>query len=370
MPKRSGSAIAFVLLVAGLGCRAQQAEIDAASELPSAEPPRPTNRTGVVIYPAAPGSFVELTAEAAPALVSIRSTRKVVRGPGQLLPSGGDEHALGSGFLIDGHGHILTNDHVLADASELRVVTADGVEHLARVVGRDPKLDVALLAIDGAARMTALPLGDSDRAQVGEWVAALGDPFGHGATVSAGVLSGLQQLDAQSLIEPDEHRYRGYLQTDASIHAGNSGGPLLNMAGEVIGINTAVAPTAGRASPIGYAVPINRAKAILPQLKEAGHVTRAWLGIYVRPVTPELAQKLGLDAPRGAYVTGVYEGSPAARGGIERGDVVLQLNGTDVDHRNLPWLAATTPVGSRMELSLWRGKGPLHLQITAEKMPE
>lgn len=343
-------------------CRPKQAQEEPAPELEPAEP----SSDGPVefVYPGAPGSFVQLAEDVAPGIVSIRSTRKVLGGPADDIAGVEDDLALGTGFFIDTAGYILTNDHVIASSPEIRVRMHDGTEHAAIVAGRDPKLDIALLKIDESPRnIKALPLGDSERTRVGEWVMAVGDPFGMGASVSAGIVS----HKGGAPIGPTGEFHRAYLQTDANIHSGNSGGPLVDLKGDVIGINVAVS---SRGAKVGYAVPIDQAKRILPQLKIDGRVSRAWLGARVLPVTAGLARQLELERPTGAFVTEVIKNGPAARAGIQKNDVILKYDKRPVDEKSLAWIAATTGIGRRIEVVIWRDGGERHLEFTSEALKQ
>ncbi|RMH44747.1 MAG: PDZ domain-containing protein [Deltaproteobacteria bacterium] len=347
--------------VAVAACR--PAAAPAPADAPKADAGEPAHGAVEIVYPGAPGSFVALADEIAPGVVALRSTRTVVGGPADAFPGEDDPFALGSGFVIDGRGFILTNDHIVANAADIVARLHDGSDHRARVIGRDPNLDVALLQIDPVPGLRPLPLGDSDRLRRGEWVVAAGDAFGRGATMSAGIVSGVPAMPAGPL----SGRARAYLQTDARIHAGNSGGPLVDLRGEVVGINTLFDP---RQTAIGYALPINAAKRVLPQLRTDGVVKRAWLGAFVAPVTPEVAARVGLDRPRGAFVTNTVAGAPAAKAGLRRGDVILRFDGREVDERSLAWIAATAGIGRRVEVVVWRDGAERTLELVTEPLPE
>lgn len=320
-----------------------------------------------IVYPAAPGSFVEVIEDVGPSVVHIRSVTPVTGGPAEVVPGDGESHALGSGFVVDSAGHVLTNDHVVASAGQIEVVLADGTRLPARVIGRDAKLDVALLAVDGSpALMRPARLGDSGDLRTGEWVVALGNPFGDEVTAAAGIVSA-RGAGAADALAGQRVALGAFLRTDAAIDASNSGGPLVNLAGEVVGVATAIDRRAARG---GFAVPIDRAEEILPMLEESGRVTRAWLGVFVHPVSPGTATRLGLEAPTGALVSDVVAGGPAARAGVEPGDVILRWNGEPVDHRSLPWVAARAGIGRRITLGIWRSGDLRELELVAEKMPE
>jgi Do/DeqQ family serine protease len=269
--------------------------------------------------------------------------------------------SLGSGVIIDARGYILTNFHVVKGADEITVKLSSKKEYRGRTVGADPKTDLALVKIQPEAELTIARLGDSERLKVGEWAIAIGNPFGLDQTVTVGVISATGRADVGITT------YENFIQTDASINPGNSGGPLLNLRGEVIGINTAIV-AAGQG--IGFAIPINMVKQVVTQLLEKGKVVRGWLGISVQPVSPELAQSLGSTGTTGAVVTSVYPGSPAADAGLQQGDLILSFGGTPVDdYHHLQRLVADTDVGKTVTLHLLRKKQPLDLQTKIGEMP-
>jgi serine protease Do len=255
------------------------------------------------------------------------------------------QRSLGSGFIISPDGYILTNNHVVDGADEVKVTLADGRDFDATVEGADKKLDLALLKIKAGGDLPSAPLGDSDGIRVGEWVMAIGNPFGLEQTVTAGIVSAKGRVIGAG-------PYDDFIQTDASINPGNSGGPLFNAAGEVVGINTAI--IAGGQG-IGFATPVNAARSILPQLKSVGHVTRGWLGVTIQQMSDELATSFGLDKARGALVTDVVEDSPAAKAGIERGDVIVSFDGREIDEmHDLPRLVAVAGVDKLVKLEILR----------------
>ncbi len=257
----------------------------------------------------------------------------------QLVPS------LGTGFVISADGYIVTNNHVIEDVEKIKVKFNDGRELDATVVGRDPKTDIGLIKVESKDPLFALPLGDSESVRPGEWVVAIGNPFGLEHTVTAGIISAKHR-------NIEHGAYDDYIQTDAAINPGNSGGPLLNLSGEVIGINTAINP---RANTIGFAVPIDMAKAILPQLRASGHVTRGWLGVVIQGVSPEIAEELGLKETKGALVSKVIEDGPAAKAGIEKMDVIREFDGHPVEsYDDLPRIVASTPVNKKVEIEVVR----------------
>ena len=272
--------------------------------------------------------------------------------------------SLGSGFIIDTKGSILTNNHVVENADEIVVRLKDGTEHKAKVVGRDAKTDIALIEIHDAQNLQALPLGDSDILRVGQWVVAIGNPFGLESSVTAGIVSALSRHINQG-------PYDNFIQTDAAINPGNSGGPLLNTRGDVVGINTAIYSRSGGNIGIGFAIPINLAKDIVRQLKEKGKVTRGWLGVMIQKVTPEIAESLGLTDAKGALVADVVKDGPAEAAGIKQGDVITEFDGKPVTASDeLPLLVARTGVGKTVPLTLLRGKEKMTLQVRIDELKE
>jgi serine protease Do len=253
--------------------------------------------------------------------------------------------SLGSGFVISADGLVVTNNHVVSGVDRVRVVLSDGTEVDAEIVGQDPQTDLALIRLEPSEELHPLPLGDSDEILPGDWVVAIGNPFGLDHTVTVGIVSAKGRDIGQG-------PYDDYIQTDAAMNPGNSGGPLLNMRGEVVGINAAIRP---EANTIGFAVPINLAKEILPELREQGRVTRGWLGVGVQPLSAEIAAALGLDDTKGALVSQVHEGSPAEAAGIRRGDVIVGYRGAAIeDLRALPRAVSATEVGEDVEIELIR----------------
>jgi serine protease Do len=360
---------ALALLVVLAACRARPDETDAA---PATAPPvgDDAGRPARLLYPAAPGSFIELVRDARAGVGSIHAATPVKSGPAAMFPGApptSSDVALGTGFLVEvGGTHVLTNDHVIADVDQLSIVLVDGSEHKARVVGRDARLDLALLAID-APRLTTLHLGDSDEIEVGEWVVALGNPFGDEVTASAGIVSATGRDAPGSIVSGTTLGFRSYVQVDARIHRGNSGGPVLSTAGEVIGVAVA---TGDRPGELAFVIPSNRVRDALPQLKQYGRVQRSWAGLWGRPVTRELAEQLGLAKIAGALVTRTEPDSPAARAGVRAGDVVQTWNDRPVDHRSLPVLISNAPAGKPVKLTVWRDRAAIDLNLTPEPMPE
>ena len=295
-----------------------------------------------------PNSFADLAEEMSPAVVSIeiphterqeqmlrRFRGRVPRGPA----------SQGSGFTISSDGYIVTNDHVVKGADRVDVVFSDGARLSAKIVGTDTDTDLALLKVNAEGELPVAPLGNSDDIRVGDWVMAIGNPHGLDHSVTVGILSARGRRLGQI-------RYEDFLQTDASINRGNSGGPLIDMNGNVIGINSMMF---GGAENLGFAIPINMAKELLPQLRESGFVTRGWLGVQIQDVTPELAEQFGLDKPRGALVSQVFEDSPAAGANLKSGDIILEFNGHEIKvYQDLPARVAATPPGSRVSLVVMR----------------
>lgn len=318
--------------------------------------------------PAEAVAWVEVAEAVKPAVVNISITREGGPRVGRPFPPGdpfyefferffemperffgppGPVRSLGSGFIINPDGYIVTNNHVAQGASEITVKLGDGREFAARIVGRDPKTDLALLKID-ASGLPVVPLGDSSQLRVGEPVMAIGNPFGLQQTVTTGIVSATGRVIGGG-------PYDDFIQTDASINPGNSGGPLVNLRGEAIGINTAIFTRSGGSIGIGFAIPVELAKPILTELAETGVVERGWLGVAIQQLTPQLAQAFGLSEAKGALVTSVVEGSPAMKAGLKAGDVLLEYDGRRLAGLgDLPRLVAATPVGKEVTLEVVR----------------
>ncbi len=282
-----------------------------------------------------------------------------------MMPEHGAQRmALGSGFIIDPSGYVVTNNHVVENAGKVTVVFQDGSKHPAKIVGRDEKTDLALIKIDAPKPLPYVEWGDSNASHVGDWVLAVGNPFGLGGTVSTGIISARGR-------DIHEGPYDDFLQIDASINRGNSGGPTFSLDGHVIGINTAIYSPNGGSVGIGFAIPSSLAKPVIEQLKEHGKVERGWLGVQIQEVTPELAKSLGLPKPEGALVADVTPGGPAQKIGIRQGDVILSYDGHDVVKlRDLPLSVAETPVGQTVHVQIWRdGKAETVSPVIAA-MPE
>jgi serine protease Do len=281
----------------------------------------------------------------------------IPRGPQQ-------QRSLGSGFIIDSDGSILTNNHVVENAQKIVVKLSDEREFEAKVVGKDPKTDIAVVKIDARGSLPIVSLGDSDRLEVGEWVMAIGNPFGLDSTITAGIVSAKgRHIGAGP--------YDDFIQTDASINPGNSGGPLINLRGEVVGINSAIFSRTGGNIGIGFAIPINLAKELLPQLKGKGKVTRGYLGVLIQKVTPDIAESLGLEKARGALVANVSKDGPADRAGIKVGDVIIEFDGKEIkDSNELPIIVARTAVNKKARLKVLRDKKEVTLAVAVGELKE
>lgn len=332
-----------------------------------------------------PASFADLAAKLSPSVVNIKVTKvEKVEGPGIMGPEGfgpdspfgdffrhffGDmpqgprefrQQGAGSGFIISKDGLIVTNNHVVEGAKELTVTLANKEEYPAKIVGRDPKTDIALVKIQPKGTLPAAALGDSERLRVGDWVVAIGNPFGLSNTVTAGIVSAKGRVIGAG-------PYDDFIQTDASINPGNSGGPLFNMQGEVVGINTAIIAS-GRG--IGFAVPVNIAKSLLPQLETKGEVSRGYLGVKVQAITPELAKSLNLKDQKGALVADVTKGSPADAAGIKQGDVIVGFDGKGIaEVHNLPALVAAAPIGKEVPVTILRNGAEQTVNLKVGQMP-
>jgi serine protease Do len=257
-------------------------------------------------------------------------------------------NSLGSGFIIDPSGIVVTNNHVIADADEVTVILNDGTRLKAEILGRDTKVDLALLRVKPEKPLTAVSFGDSDKLRLGEWVVAIGNPFSLGGTVTAGIVSARNR-------DINSGPYDNYIQTDAAINRGNSGGPLFNLDGEVVGINTAIISPSGGSIGIGFSVPSKTAVAVIDQLRQFGETRRGWLGVRIQQVTDDIAESLNIKPPHGALVAGVDEKGPAKPAGIEAGDVIVKFDGHDIhEMRDLPRVVADTPVGKDVDVVIVR----------------
>ncbi len=269
--------------------------------------------------------------------------------------------SLGSGFIISADGYILTNAHVVDGADKITVRLPDQQTYKAKVIGKDKRTDIALLKID-AKNLPVAPIGDSDNIQVGEWVLAIGEPFGLDHTATHGIVSAI----GRDL--PDES-YVPFIQTDAPVNPGNSGGPLINANGKVIGINSQIYTKSGGFMGISFAIPINVAMNVVDQIKSTGHVTRGYLGVLIQPVTYELAQSFGLDSTKGALVAKVEPNTPAAKAGLKSGDIILKFNGKEIKHSGeLPIMVGMSPIGKPATLTVLRDGKQMQLDVTVEKL--
>ncbi len=272
-------------------------------------------------------------------------------------------NSLGSGFIVDTSGIVVTNNHVIADADEINVIMNDGTKIKADLVGVDKKTDLAVLKFKPAKPLVAVKFGDSDKLRLGEWVIAIGNPFSLGGTVTAGIVSARGR-------DIHQGQYDDFIQTDAAINRGNSGGPLFNMDGQVIGINTAIFSPSGGSIGIGFSIPSNMAKNIVAQLKEFGHPRRGWLGVKIQQVTPDIAESLGLKDASGAMVAGVTDGGPAEKAKIRGGDIILKFDGQDVkEMHNLPRIVADSEVGKAVPVLLWREGKEITVQTVLAERP-
>jgi serine protease Do len=348
----------------------------------------------------APTSFAPLVKEVAPAVVNVSTTQKVQGGPMMDLPfqdlpedspfrdffkrffngpngpngpmgqggkGGGrtiEQHSLGSGFIIDPSGYVVTNNHVVGKATDIDVTLTSGKTYKAKLIGRDQRTDLALLKIKADESLPSVAWGESDKSQVGDWVLAVGNPFGLGGTVTAGIISARGR-------DLHEGPYDSFIQTDAAINRGNSGGPMFNMDGKVIGINSAIYSPNGGSVGIGFAVPSSIAMPVIAQLREHGAVERGWLGVQIQQVTPDMAESLGLKQPEGALVASLTKDSPAKNAGIRQGDVIVNFNGTDIkDLRDLTRAVADARPGTQAPVTIWRDGHKTDIRVDIAKAPE
>ncbi len=324
-----------------------------------AQPPAPP--TPVSPPAGAPASFASLASRADPSVVFVKTLQEQRAGRRRVLGEG-----QGTGFVFDPGGLILTNNHVIEGARDILVVFPNDREMRAKVVGRDPPTDVAVLRVK-ADGLPFVPLGNSDGARVGDWVVAIGNPFGLAHTVSAGIISAKHRT-REDVQLGDSSGYYNFIQTDASINPGNSGGPLLDLSGQVVGINTAIR---AQANSIGFAIPINMVKELLPHLIDKGRVDRSAIGIHVSSVLPEDVERLGLSGRTGALVRHVLPGGPAAVAGLEPDDVIVAFDGTDVaGPEKLRWKASLAGVGREVSMRVSRGKRTLDVAVKLGALPE
>ena len=326
-----------------------------------------------------PGSFADLAEKLMPSVVNI-STTTIIKTqsnpfPFQFPPGSPFEDmfkefgapqerqssALGSGFIIDEDGIVITNNHVISDAKDIIVRVNGDKEYEAKVVGADPLSDIAVLQLETKEKFKPVKFGDSDKARIGDWVIAIGNPFGLGGTVTSGIISARNRSIGLS-------RYEDYIQTDASINSGNSGGPLFDMNGDVIGINTAILGRNGSIG-IGFSIPSNSAKIVIDQLIEFGETKRGWLGVRIQDVTKEIAEVEKLNEPRGALVASVANGSPSDKAGVKAGDIILEFNGERIQEmKQLPLIVARTEVGKKVKVKIWRNKKEITKVITLGRL--
>ena len=322
--------------------------------------------------------FADLAEALSPSVVNISAVQRMTENdamptfpPGSPLERFNDllgdgpriANSLGSGFVIRAEGVVVTNNHVIEDADEVEVTFPDGRTYPTDIVGRDPATDLAVLRIQSQDRFQPVPWGDSDAARVGDWVVAIGNPFGFGGSLTAGVISARGREIGG--------RYDDYLQTDVAINQGNSGGPLFNMDGQVVGVNTAIFTPTGASVGISFSIPSNIATVVVDQLLEYGETRRGWIGVNVQPVTPDMARAMNLASPRGAIVSRVEEGGPADEGGLRRGDVILAFNGEPVpDDRRLPRIVAETAVGTRAAVDILRRGEAMTLTVEIARLEE
>ena len=327
-----------------------------------------------------PESFADLAEKLMPSVVNISTTQTIVTKsnpfPGFEFPPGspfGDmfkdfgtpqekqSSALGSGFIIDEKGIVVTNNHVIDGAEDIVVQVNGEKKFKAKVIGADPLSDIAVLQIETNEKFIPVNFGNSDKARIGDWVVAIGNPFGLGGTVTSGIISARNRSIGLS-------RYEDYIQTDASINQGNSGGPLFNMNGDVIGINTAILGRSGNVG-IGFAIPSNSAKQVIDQLIEFGETKRGWLGVRIQDVTKEIAEVENLGKPRGALVASVAENSPSEKAGVKSGDIILEFDGQAIQQmKELPMIVAKTKVGKSVKVKIWRNKKEITKTITLGRL--
>ena len=327
-----------------------------------------------------PGSFADLAERLIPSVVNISTTQTVVTKsnpfPGFEFPPGSpfedmfkefgtpqerQSSALGSGFIIDEKGIVITNNHVIDGAEDIVVQVNGEKKFKAKVIGADPLSDIAVLQMETSEKFTPVKFGDSDKARIGDWVIAIGNPFGLGGTVTSGIISARNRSIGLT-------RYEDYIQTDASINTGNSGGPLFDLNGDVIGINTAILGRSGNVG-IGFSIPSNSAKIVIDQLIKFGETKRGWLGVRIQDVTKEIADVEKLDEPRGALVASVAENSPSDKAGVKAGDIILEFNGERIQEmKELPIIVARTEVGKKVIIKIWRNKKEISKEITLGRL--
>ena len=329
-----------------------------------------------------PESFADLAEKLTPSVVYISTTQTVVTNvnpfpfefpPGSPFedmfkefgtPQTRKASALGSGFIIDSKGIVITNNHVIKGAEDILVRVEGDKEYKAKVLGADPLSDIAVLKIESKEKLTTVKFGDSDKARVGDWTIAIGNPLGLGGTVTAGIVSAISR-------DIGNGPYVKFIQTDASINRGNSGGPLFNIRGEVIGINTAIISQTGGSIGLGFAIPSNSAIKIVEQLKEFGRTKRGWLGVQITPVSKEIAESLGLPDEKGAFISNINLDGPSKAAGLQEGDVILKFNNNEIyKMTDLPRVVAESDVGSTAIIEIWRKNKLITIQVTLGELPE
>jgi serine protease Do len=372
----AGAAVAAVL---GLGAVTAWPTISTAETTPQA--------TAAPFIAGAPSTFADLAAKVSPAVVNISSTHEVegqnrMEGMPFNFPPGSPFEeffkqfqqqtpqqnrarkvsSLGSGFIIDASGYIVTNNHVVDGAKDIEVTLTDGSEYPAKLIGTDPKTDLALLKVEAKKPLPFVPFGDSDKMRIGDWVMAVGNPFGLGGTVTAGIVSARGR-------DIHEGPYDDFLQIDAAINQGNSGGPTFSTDGSVIGINTAIFSPSGGSVGIGFAIPSNLAKPIIAELKDQGHIDRGWLGVAIQPLTPDLAQGMGLGNAKGALISSVQDDSPAAAAGLKSGDVVTRFGDREIESpKDLSRAVAETASGATVPVQVWRDSAEKTVEVKIAEM--
>ena len=376
--------VAILLVAAGGGGYLLRDRLGRGGAAPA--PSSPQAATGLALAEALQLGFVDVAQHVRPAVVHLGTIQRAKNRRGPNLPQGNDDPffrdffnqffgsegpdsrsefrrpGLGSGVIIDKRGLVLTNFHVVKGADEILIRLSDKREYRGQILGTDPKTDLALVKFQPDHELTVASMGNSDALRVGEWAIAIGNPFGLDQTVTVGVISATGRSDVGIAT------YENFIQTDASINPGNSGGPLVNLKGEVIGVNTAIV-AAGQG--IGFAIPINMVKRVVDQLVDKGKVVRGWLGVALQPLSPDLAQSLGLAGTNGAVVGSTITGSPAAQAGLQQGDVIVAYDSTPVDdYRHVQRLVAETRVGKSVTLQIVRKKQKMDVAVTIAEVPD
>ena len=376
--------VAILLVAAGGGGYLLRDRLGRSAAAPT--PSSPQAASGLALAEALQLGFVDVAQHVRPAVVHLGTIQKAKSRRGPNVPQGNDDPffrdffnqffgsegpdsrsefrrpGLGSGVIIDKRGLVLTNFHVVKGADEILIRLSDKREYRGQILGTDPKTDLAVVKFQPDHEVTVASLGNSDALRVGEWAIAIGNPFGLDQTVTVGVISATGRSDVGIAT------YENFIQTDASINPGNSGGPLVNLKGQVIGVNTAIV-AAGQG--IGFAIPINMVKRVVDQLVDKGKVVRGWLGVALQPLSPDLAQSLGLAGTNGAVVGSTITGSPAAQAGLQQGDVIVAYDNTPVDdYRHVQRLVAETRVGKSVTLQIVRKKQKMDLAVTIAEVPD